>query len=211
MVVGTRMNELIERTHFETVKALSEALDAKDKYTAGHSYRVMEYSVCIAQNMKLAEEDIQRLKKSALLHDLGKIGIPDVILHKKSMLSDEELAVIRVHSEIGANILKSVGSFKDLVPSVFHHHERFDGKGYPHGIQGEDIPLNARIIAIADSFDAVTSDRPYRKAFPRETVLAELEQNKGVQFDPHITNIFIEILKDFSHYFNRKLEPEYYL
>jgi len=202
-----------ERTQFEIVIAFSEALDARDRYTGGHSHRVMEYSAGIARNMKMAESNIELLEKSALLHDIGKIGIPDEVLHKQSGLSDEEYAIIKTHPEIGATILKSIAAFRDLVPSVYHHHERFDGKGYPQGIQGEQIPLHARIIAIADSFDAMTSNRAYRGAFSRETALMELERNKGIQFDPVITDVFIDLLKDFPFNFdlNPRMEPEYFL
>ena len=206
-----RITELIERTHLEMILAFSEALDAKDQYTAGHSSRVKEYSVGIAQHMKLSENEIERLKKAALLHDIGKIGIPDVVLHKKTKLTEDEFAIIKSHPEIGATILKSIKFFKDIALSVYHHHERYDGKGYPQGIHGERIPLHARIIAVADSFDAMTSSRPYRKAFPLETALAEIEKNKGMQFDPYIANILIKIFKDSPHYFSRYMEPEYYL
>jgi len=205
------LHELLERAHIEMVIGFSEALDAKDQYTAGHSRRVMEYSVGIARRIKLKETDIERLRKSALLHDIGKIGIPDIVLHKKTALTDEEYSVIKSHTEIGATILKSVKSFKDFVPSVYHHHERYDGKGYPQGIAGEKIPLHARIIAVADSFDAMTSNRPYRKSYPMETALSELQRNKGIQFDPQITAAFIEILKYSPYEFSRYMEPEYYL
>ena len=170
----------------------------------------MEYSAGIAKKLKFSKLDIQRLIKSALLHDLGKIGIPDTALHKQSKLSDEEFAVIKAHPEIGAKILKAVKSFRDLVPAVYCHHERFDGKGYPRGIHGEHIPLHARIIAVADSFDAMTSDRPYRTAFSRDTALVELEANKGTQFDPRIADTFIEMMIDSPDCFNQT-EPEYYL
>jgi len=203
--------EMLEQTHFETVIAFSEALDAKDQYTAGHSRRVMEYSVDIGRRMELGEDDIEQLKKSALLHDIGKIGVPDAVLHKKGKLSDVEYSIIKSHSEIGATILKSIKSFKHLVPSVYHHHERFGGGGYPHGIKGELIPLHARIIAIADSFDAITSNRPYRKAFSLKEAVSELERNKGIQFDPYITDIFIGILNDSPYYFSLHREPEYFL
>jgi len=195
--------------NFEMVKALSEALDARDKYTAGHSRRVMEYSVGIAKRMKLPENDIYSLKISALLHDIGKIGVPDVILHKQSVMSDKEFAVIKKHPGIGANILKAIGTFKDLVPVVYHHHERFDGKGYPNGIYGEQIPLFARIIAIADSFDAITSTRPYRKALHIEKALVEIELNGGKQFDPSISNVFIDRFIDIFDEAFKNIEPEY--
>jgi len=195
--------------NFEMVMALSGALDARDKYTAGHSRRVMEYAVGIAKHLKLPERDVGRLKISALLHDIGKIGVSDTVLHKESGLSDKEFAVIKKHPEIGANILKAVGAFKDLVPVVYHHHERFDGIGYPQGIYGEQIPLYARIIAIADSFDAMTSTRPYRKALRIENALLEIELNGGKQFDPSISNIFIDRFGDIFDGALRNIEPEY--
>jgi putative nucleotidyltransferase with HDIG domain len=195
--------------NFEMVMALSEALDARDKYTAGHSRRVMEYSVGIAKHLKVPKKDIDGLKISALLHDIGKIGISDAILHKESKISDKEFAIIKKHPEIGAKILKAVGVFKDLVPIVYHHHERFDGRGYPQGIYGEQIPLYARIIAIADSFDAMTSTRPYRKELPIETALLEIELNAGKQFDPLISDIFIARFGDIFDESLKNIEPEY--
>ena len=188
-----RAFEQMDRTRPETVIAFSEALDAHND-TAGHSRRVMEYSISIAQRMNLSEGDVEQLTISALLHDIGKIGVPDEILLKQSELSNEEYAIVKEHSEIGANILESMEPFKDLAPIVRHHHERFDGKGYPQGLQAEQIPLHARIITIADSFDAMTSNRPYRKALPLKMALSELERNKGTQFDPYITDIFLEII-----------------
>jgi len=205
------MDKLLAQLYFDTVIALSEALEARDKYTAGHSTRVMEYAAGIAKHIGLNEKDLDRLKKSALLHDLGKIGIPDVILHKRSRLSDKEFAVIKKHPKIGADILRAIKPLSDLVPTIYHHHERFDGNGYPHGIKGEQIPLNARIIAVADSFDAMTSNRPYREAFSIETALLEIERNKGTQFDPFIVSAFIEILKTNPYYSNINMMPEYYL
>jgi putative nucleotidyltransferase with HDIG domain len=204
--------KLLEKTHFETIMAFSEALEARDQYTAGHSRRVMEYSKNIGLRIKLDKQDIEDLKKSALLHDIGKIGIPDTILRKQTKLTDEEYAVIKSHSETGAGILKYIKSFTHLVPAVYHHHERFDGDGYPNGIKGTEIPLHARIIAIADTFDAMTSSRSYRKkALSFRVALSELERNKGLQFDPDIADIFIEILEEAPFYFTRFREPEYHL
>jgi len=203
--------ELLEKTHFETIMAFTEALEARDQYTAGHSRRVMEYSNSIGQRMKLDKQDIEDLKRSALLHDIGKIGIPDVVLNKQAKLTDEEYGVIKSHPEKGAAILKYIKSFKDLVPSVYHHHERFDGDGYPDGVKGKAIPLYARIIAIADTFDAMTSRRSYRKELSFRMALSELERNKGIQFDPDIADIFIEILQESPFYFSRFREPEYHL
>jgi putative nucleotidyltransferase with HDIG domain len=203
--------ELLEKTHFETIMAFSEALEARDQYTAGHSRRVMEYSKSIGQRMKLDKQDIEDLKRSALLHDIGKIGIPDVVLKKKTKLTDEEYAVIKTHPETGAAILKYIKSFKHLVPAVYHHHEQFNGEGYPDGVKGAAIPLHARIIAIADTFDAMTSSRSYRSALSFRMALSELERCRGTQFDPEIADIFIEILQESPFYFTRFREPEYHL
>jgi putative nucleotidyltransferase with HDIG domain len=203
--------ELLEKTHFETIMAFSEALEARDEYTAGHSRRVMEYSKSIGQRMKLDKQDIEDLKRSALLHDIGKIGIPDTILKKKTKLTDEEYAIIKSHPETGAAILKNIKSFKHLVPAVYHHHEQFNGEGYPHGVKGAEIPLHARIIAITDTFDAMTSSRSYRNALSFRSALSELERGKGTQFDPEIADIFIEILQESPFYFTRFREPEYHL
>jgi len=202
---------LLEKTHFETIMAFSEALEARDQYTAGHSRRVMEYSKSIGQRLKLDREDIEDLKRSALLHDIGKIGIPDIVLKKKTKLTDEEYAIIKSHPETGASILKYIKSFKNLVPAVYHHHEQFNGEGYPDGVKGAAIPLHARIIAIADTFDAMTSSRSYRNALSLRTALSELERNRGIQFDPDITDIFLEILNESPYYFIRFKEPEYFL
>jgi putative nucleotidyltransferase with HDIG domain len=203
--------ELLEKTHFETIMAFSDALEARDQYTAGHSRRVMEYSKSIGERMRLDKQDIEDLKKSALLHDIGKIGIPDTILKKQGKLTDEEYAIIKSHPETGTAILKNIKSFKHLVPAVFHHHEQFDGEGYPNGIKGKEIPLYARIIAITDTFDAMTSSRSYRNALSFRTALSELERRKGTQFDPDIADIFIEILQESPFYFTRFREPEYNL
>jgi len=203
--------ELLERTHFETIMAFSEALEARDKYTAGHSRRVMEYSKSIGQRMKLDKHDIEDLKRSALLHDIGKIGIPDMVLNKQTKLTDDEYAVIKSHPEQGAAILKHIKALKHLVPAVYHHHEQFDGDGYPDGVKGSTIPLHARIIAIADTFDAMTSNRSYRKALSFRTALSELERNRGIQFDPEIADVFIDILQESPYYFSRFKEPEYFL
>jgi len=195
--------------NFEMVMALSSALDARDKYTAGHSRRVMEYASGIARNMGMEEKDIEKLKVSALLHDIGKVGVPDAVLHKGSKISDKEFTVIKKHPGIGANILETIGAFRDLVPVVYHHHERFDGMGYPRGIYGEQIPLHSRIIALADSFDAMTSTRPYRKALPVEAALLEIELNRGRQFDPTVSDIFIIRFGDIFDEALRNVEPEY--
>jgi energy-coupling factor transport system substrate-specific component len=161
--------------------------------------------------VKLDKLDIEDLKKSALLHDIGKIGVPDAVLQKQTKLTDDEFAAIKSHPETGAAILRHIKSLKDLVPAVFHHHEQFDGNGYPHHLGGKEIPLHARIIAVADAFDAMTSNRAYRKALSLRTAMSELERGKGIQFDPDIASILIEILQETPYYFTLFREPEYHL
>jgi putative nucleotidyltransferase with HDIG domain len=174
-------------------------LDARDPYTAGHSIRVADYSILIAEKAGLSDERIDLLKKSALLHDIGKIGIRDSVLLKEGKLSDEEFDTIKQHPVIGAHILEQINltdELKPLLPGVKYHHERYDGKGYPEGLKGEDIPLFGRIMAVADAYDAMTSDRPYRKGMPQEKAISILEEGKGTQWDPIYTELFIQAIKE---------------
>ncbi len=173
-------------------------LDARDPYTAGHSKRVAAYSVLIAKQMNWSSKEIDMLRKSALLHDIGKIGVRDAVLLKDGKLSDEEFAQIKQHPVIGANILKGVDLGEDLLPilpGVEHHHERYDGKGYPAQLSGEDIPVLGRLIAVADAYDAMTSDRPYRKGMPQEKALSILEDGMGTQWDPVFTKAFLSVMR----------------
>lgn len=179
-----------------TIQVITDAIDARDSYTAGHSNRVMSYSIAIGRKLNMNEESIEQLRLAALLHDIGKIGISDEVLLKPDKLSDNEYEIIKKHPQIATNILKSVDAFNILLPSILHHHERYDGRGYPHNLSAEDIPLNARIISVADTFDAMTSNRPYRKALPFEKAINEIEANKEKQFDPYIASVFIEIIKN---------------
>ncbi|MDD5746826.1 MAG: HD-GYP domain-containing protein, partial [Candidatus Omnitrophica bacterium] len=180
---------------FDTIKVLALALDARDHYTHGHSQQVTDYSVAIAREMGLSAEDIDRIRDAGILHDIGKIGIPDAILLKPGRLTAEEYACIKKHPEIGKTILEPVACLADKIPLIYHHHERVDGKGYPVGLEGDAIPLGARILAVADAYQAMTSDRPYRLALPIQTAMAELEINKGKQFDEKIVDVFIRVLK----------------
>lgn len=188
--------EQLEKAYLETVQTLRYAVEAKDSYTRGHSDRVSEYSVLIGEKMGLSEEDLRVLRIGGLFHDIGKIGIPDRILLKEAKLTDEEYAEIKKHPTIGAHILEDAEAFKDMVPIVKYHHERFDGRGYPEGLKGEEIPLFARIAAVADTFDAMTSKRSYRNALALDIVIGEIERCKGSQFDPQIADIFLDILKN---------------
>jgi len=176
------------------IYAFANAIDAKSKWTKGHSERVTHYAVAIAKEMGLSEKDIETLRIAALLHDVGKIGTYDVILDKPGRLNDEELKLIKMHPAKGEEILRPIKQLQDILPIIRHHHERIDGKGYPDGLKGEEIPLLPRVIAVADSFDSMTSDRPYRPAPSREYAMSELKKYSGIQFDPQAVEAFLRIL-----------------
>ena len=184
----------LEKAYLDMVETLRFTVEAKDHYTRGHSDRVSAYSVLIGQHLGLSDSDINTLKIGGLFHDIGKIGIPDSILLKDSKLTDDEYSEIKNHPSIGAHILCNAKVFQDIIPIVKHHHERYDGKGYPSQLAGEDIPYFARIAAVADTFDAMTSKRTYRDALPLEVVKAEIERCAGTQFDPKIAKVFLDIL-----------------
>lgn len=184
----------IKKSYMDTVKALSLAIEAKDKYTEGHSERVVEYAEKIARRMKFSEAHIENLKISSLLHDIGKIGIPESILNKPGKLTDEEYSLIKEHTLIGANIIKDIGALKNSISTVRHHHERYDGKGYPDGIGENKVPMDAYIISIADAYDAMCSDRPYRSAMTKEQAMGIIKAERGRQFHPKVTDIFLDIL-----------------
>lgn len=182
--------ELVKQTTF----ALVEAIDAKDSYTNGHSKRVAEYSVKIAERAGKSKEELEELYLIALLHDVGKIGIPDAIINKEGRLTDEEYTVIKSHPKIGYEILSKISISPELTIGAHYHHERFDGKGYPEGLFGEEIPEFARIIAVADTYDAMTSKRSYRDVLPIEVVRSEFVKGIGTQFDPTFAKIMIDII-----------------
>ena len=175
-----------------TMESLRLAVDAKDSYTKNHSDRVSYYSVLIAKGLNLSLEEIELVRNGGLFHDIGKIGIPDAILQKAGKLTDEEYHDIKNHPSIGEHILQPARIFNDIIPMVKHHHERFDGRGYPSGLAGENIPLFARIVCIADSFDAMTSDRSYRPRYTLYKALEELERCKGTQFDSELVDVFVK-------------------
>ena len=186
----------LEQAYMESIQTLRYTVEAKDTYTRGHSDRVSEYSVLIGKKLGLSDDDINKLRIGGLFHDIGKIGVPDSILQKEGKLSDDEYSEIKNHPGIGAHILSTASIFKDIIPIVKHHHERFDGKGYPSQLAGENIPYLARIAAIADTFDAMTSKRTYRDSLPLDKVIAEFERCKGTQFDPNLADVFLDILKN---------------
>jgi putative nucleotidyltransferase with HDIG domain len=181
----------LKKAHLESVKVLAEAIDAKDPYTRGHSDRVKKMSLRLALSIGLTEDKLEILEYGALLHDIGKIGINDGILQKSGTLSTEEYQLIQEHPLIGVKIVEGIEFFKDKIPMIRNHHEHFDGSGYPDGLIGEVIPLEARIIAIPDAFDAMTSLRPHRPPMPLEDALVEMEKGKSKQFDPKILEIFL--------------------
>ena len=186
--------EKLEKAYLESIQTLRYTVEAKDPYTRGHSDRVSEYSVLIGEKLGLSEDEIKTLRVGGLFHDIGKIGIPDSILLKESRLTDDEYSEIKNHPSIGAHILCNAEVFKDIIPIVKHHHERYDGRGYPGQLKGKDIPYLARIAAVADAFDAMTSKRTYRNSLPIEVVHEEIEKNLGTQFDPEIGNCFLDII-----------------
>ena len=189
-------NDMLEKAYLESIETLRYTVEAKDSYTRGHSDRVSAYSVLIGKHLGLSDSEINTLKIGGLFHDIGKIGIPDSILLKESKLTDDEYSEIKNHPSIGAHILCNAKVFQDIIPIVKHHHERFDGKGYPSQLAGEDIPYFARIAAVADTFDAMTSKRTYRNALPLEVVKSEIERCAGTQFDPKIAKTFLDILNN---------------
>ena len=189
-------NEKLEQAYLDMVQTLRYTVEAKDAYTRGHSDRVSEYSVLIGEKIGLPEEQIKILRVGGLFHDIGKIGVPDRILLKTDKLTDDEYSEIKNHPSIGAHILGAATIFKDIIPIVKYHHERYDGRGYPCGLKGEDIPYVARIAAVADTFDAMTSKRSYRDALNLDIVKEEIERCKGTQFDSKIADVFLDILNN---------------
>jgi len=187
----------IRDAYLATIRAMVAAVEARDPYTAGHSRRVARYTAAAARKLNLSEDLVERLEYAAWLHDIGKLAVPDRILRKRGRLTDEEWHLMRQHPRTGAGILKEIDLLGRDVDIILHHHERYDGQGYPDFLSGEEIPLGARLIAIADAFEAMTSERPYRpRPLTREEAFAELEAQAGRQFDPALVKVFIEAVQD---------------
>jgi response regulator RpfG family c-di-GMP phosphodiesterase len=191
----------IQRHYDGTVKALIAAIDAVDHYTRGHSERVSNFSALLAQEVGFPSHQIVLLQQAAIVHDIGKIGVESRILRKQGSLTREELDELKRHPQIGVEIVGPVPFMAEVLPVILHHHERYDGKGFPHGLRGEEIVLGARIVAVADAVDAMLSDRPYRKALTLQEVRLELEREAGTQFDPQISSALIS-----SEFFRRIAE-----
>ena len=185
----------MRKVYLDTIRALAAAIDAKDPYTKGHSERVAEMSLVLAQELNLSDKDIENIEYTALLHDIGKIGIADNILGKNSSLTNKEFDKIKEHTVMGAKIIEPVDFLKNSYKAIYHHHEKYNGKGYPDGLKSEDIPLSARIIAVADAYDAMGSDRPYRKKLNHNKILRELKEQSGKQFDPEVVKVLISVLE----------------
>ena len=195
----SKMNDDLQKAYIDSIEILRHTVEAKDPYTKGHSDRVSEYAVLLGKKLNLSDEDIEKLRIGGLFHDIGKIGIPDSILLKESNLTDEEYAKIKEHPVIGYNMIQHATMFKNILDIVKHHHEKFDGNGYPDKLAGTNIPYLARVTSIVDSFDAMTSRRSYRDSLPMDVVKSEILQNLGSQFDPEIGIVFLDILdNDFN-------------
>jgi len=185
-----QLYEQINRMFIHTVEALASAIDAKDPYTYGHSRRVADYTNIICHELGLSRKDTKAIELASILHDIGKIGTPEIILQKPHQLMPDEFDKIREHPVMGAQILCAIEELKDVIDGIRHHHERYDGNGYPDRFMSTEIPFQARVIAVADSFDAMTSNRPYRKSMNAETAISIMEDCSGSQFDPHIFSAF---------------------
>jgi putative nucleotidyltransferase with HDIG domain len=195
-IENARLYGKLEDSYLAIIITLSSIVEARDQYTDKHMKDIAEYSVKIARKLHLSEEDIDNIRKAALLHDLGKVSVPDSILLKSGELSEEEMEIIKRHPVSGAKMIEPVEPLRQAQKIIMHHQECFDGSGYPDGLRGEEIPLGARIVAVADAFGAMTTDRPYRKALSVEEAVAELRKYAHVQFDPHIVEMFVAVLGD---------------
>lgn len=186
--------EQINKMSLQTITTIANIIDARDNYTKGHSTRVADYTALLAYKLGMNKNEIEDIHSIALLHDIGKLGIPDSILNKPGKLTNEEYQVMKNHTVIGGNILKDMSMLKDIDLGAKYHHERYDGKGYVHGLKGEEIPINARIIGIADTFDAMTANRVYRKQLDMANVIQELKNGRGTQFDPGLVDVMLGLI-----------------
>ena len=176
--------------------ALTATVDAKDRYTKGHSTRVAEYSREIAKRAGMSDREVNKVYYMALLHDVGKISIPDYIINRPGRISEEEYEIVKNHTLSGSEILRNIKEMPDIYKGALYHHERWDGTGYPHQLKGEEIPVEARIIAVADSYDAMTSFRHYRDTLSQVRVRTEIMKNRGTQFDPHFADIMLKMIEE---------------
>jgi putative nucleotidyltransferase with HDIG domain len=192
---NAKLYEDVKDLFLSTVRALAHAVDAKSPWTRGHSERVTEYAVALGKEVDLPEKELERLELAGLLHDIGKIGTYDVVLDKPEKLTDEEFELVKKHPAKGEEILLHIKQMRDILPAIRHHHEKVDGTGYPDGLKGDEIPLHAKILCIADSYDSMTADRPYRPAPGKEYAISELNKYAGSQFDSTLAKAFLGILE----------------
>ena len=190
---NSNLYEDLEKLSVGTVGALARTVDAKSKWTAGHSERVAEIAVRIARVMGFSDDYLNRIHRAGLLHDIGKIGVPANLLDKQGKLSDEEYERIKAHPEIGGKILEPIEVYRDIIPMIVQHHERYDGKGYPQGLSGKEIDPAARILCVADVYDALISQRPYRDGWVKEKATHFVKQNSRVMFDPDVVQVFLSV------------------
>jgi putative nucleotidyltransferase with HDIG domain len=195
---NARLYDDLRNLFYNTVETLVRAIQARDKYTSGHSARVSRYALLVADKLGLTTRQKHELYLAAMLHDIGKIGIPDELLNREGKLSEEQIRQIRGHVSVGASMLKALGEMNPIVPLILHHHEAWDGSGYPDGLAGEEIPLMSRILAVADSFDAMTSDRPYRRAMSKAAAIEEIGRCSGTSFDPKVVKAFFSVVGEES-------------
>ena len=189
---NARLLEEIESLFFQTAESLADAIEKRDPYTGGHTKRVTTYSIAMGEQLNLDPDEMRRLKLAAILHDIGKIGVEDIILRKEDKLTEEEYDQMKKHTLMGAEIIGHIKQLRGIIPGLKYHHEKVDGKGYPEGLADGSIPLIAKIVAVADTFDAMTSDRPYRKALGKEEAFSELRRCVGTQFDRELVDSFIK-------------------
>jgi putative nucleotidyltransferase with HDIG domain len=200
VAIGLKSARLLERLNklsWGTLMALGRSMDAKSEWTAGHTERVTALALSLGRRLDLSDRQLEVLRQGALVHDIGKVGVPGFVLDKPGKLeTEEEIQAIRAHPRIGAKILAPIAPFADVIPLVLHHHERYDGGGYPDGLAGEEIPHLARVLAVVDVYDALVSARPYREAWSHERALQFIEESAGSQFDPEVVAAFLEMVAD---------------
>jgi putative nucleotidyltransferase with HDIG domain len=195
---NARLYDDLRSLFYNTVETLVRTIQAKDQYTSGHSTRVSRYALLIAEKLGLSTKEKHQLYLASMLHDIGKIGVPDELLHRPGALSDDEMERVRSHVQLGASMIEMLGEMHPIVPLIRHHHESWDGTGYPDGMKGEEIPLISRIISVADMYDAMTSDRPYRKRRSHQEAVEEIKVTCGSKLDPRVAEAFLQVLKEIS-------------
>jgi response regulator RpfG family c-di-GMP phosphodiesterase len=208
-----KLYQELQGSYLQAIKALANAIEARDKYTAGHTDRVSKLAELVAHQMGWNHSQIGDLLMGCSLHDIGKIGVPDSILNKTTRLTEQERQLMRTHPEVGLGIIRGINLFKPAIPYIMAHHERFDGKGYPRGLKGEEIPVEGRLLAVVDTLDAILSDRPYRQGESLKTAVSELIANKGRQLDPEIVDAFINVIRqgqvDFLKLYGRQQDTSF--